>query len=191
MVSAEALSQATKGLTGIVQVGADAHRLSLVAAGRTVVIVQAATPEWATSAARLWSDRGGFVATPRAELVNAVATAKIALDRSVDPVLLAVSSRGLRVTSLANDRVDADTSVAADTDLIVGDDSALTIAFNATLLGEILAAFDTPTIRFDVDARTVKSSVMPVEIRGVDGDGAVVPGLTYMLVPIRVIGGAR
>ncbi len=188
VIPADALAQAVKGMTGVAHIGADEHRVSIAAGDRIVTILQTATPEWAANAARLWSPRGGAITAPRAELADAVATAKIALDAATSPVLLTVTSEGLRVASQTNERADADSIVTADVD--AGFDEGWTVAFNATYLVEILAGIDAPAVRIEIDSNVQRSAVLPLEIRGVDADGEPDPGLTYMLVPIRT-GGAR
>lgn len=177
LINATAVSAATKGLTGTLDVGVDEHRLTLTGADRTTTISLSQGGDW-TNLARLWSDRGGHVHVDRDALTEAIATARLAADGTTPTVVIDVDTNANTVTvGAAADRGQASTTLDGAGDLTVR------WVINAAFLFEVVAVLNGPRVLFAADPAAPEARA--IEVRGADTDGEPADDTTYLVIPIR------
>lgn len=177
LISAAAVSAATKGLTGAVDLGVDDNRLTLTGADRTTTVSLSQGGDW-TDLARLWSDRGGLVHVDRDALSDAVATARLAADGTTPTVAIDVDADSGAVTVGATaDRGQASTTLDGAGDLTVR------WVINAAYLSEVLAVLNGPRVLFAADPTVPEARA--IEVRGAGTEGEPADDTTYLVIPIR------
>ena len=179
VLSAAAVQAVVKGMTGRLEVGADEHRVSLTAGGRTATVTRYRGQTDFPDLSRLWSPRAGAVHADRAELGEAIATAALAVEDK-QGAYLDVTPEAI-VVSAASDRATVRADVDATGDL------ELTWVFRPEFLSSILAVL--PGVRAHLAASsTGNPETRAVVVTGADRDGQPVDGATFVLVPIRATG---
>jgi DNA polymerase-3 subunit beta len=180
LVASSAITGALRGMSGPVEIGADDSHVTIASADRSSTLVQIAGQypqvERVIDATKL---AGTSARVSRADLTEAVAAARLTLDRA-QPIWLDFTPGQVEVSG-GGDSGDASAVLDAD------GDADTRIAVSGEYLSDLLGALPGPQVQIEPGTRPQ----LPFRARPADADGAVIDGVDFVLVPIRMAEGSR
>jgi DNA polymerase-3 subunit beta len=179
LIPAAPLVATVRGMSGPVALGADASLLAIVGRDRAATILLAAGDPLPIQ--RIYDETtAGSVTVVRAELVEAVAANRVAIDRGKPLALDVDTEAGTVSVAGAGDRADAGAELEATGDLTVR------WSVNPEYLSDLIAALSGDHITLTANAR--KPELLGITLTD-DAPGA--PATSFVLVPLRPAGGSR
>lgn len=180
LVNATVFTSALKGITGTITLGVDEHHVTVTGGGRTFTMTQTLIAGGGDypDLAHLVPDSTDFVTVDRAALLDAIGTARLAVDVKGTPIRVTVADSTVTVEG-GSDRSQAQVVLDADHTADIG------WGFNAEFLQGLVNATDGPRVEFGMG--TGNHPAKPVRVVGVDPDGDTVDDAVFVIVPIRSV----